>query len=392
MSERPKYQSRLQPSFPAGDSPLIAASASGGLLFHPLRPIERGHRRAIMLALVATLLFHATLLLSLPDKLLQTTGSTSPRPASFEIVLDEPEPEPEREPRFVEANPNVPENPPDETDQFSFRDQQAADESERPVVDDQPDTGGEEDSQKIVESPPLSPEPMEPMPGVIGSGEADSQLDSSEPATEAEPMEMDADLTMPTRARADTFPFDDPEADGDGVRLEPGEERREGDDEQDGAIPLTRPSETATDPAGQNGDSVRPSPRPRPRLAPDLVEAPLRQSQGAANRRGEIAVDATFSAFGEYQQQLIVAVQRGWFQEIEFFQPLDTAVWVHIRFVLQSDGNIRDLRVVESTASELAAFLCQAAIEKRAPFRPWTREMVEVFGEEQTLNFRFFYR
>ena len=28
--------------------------------------------------------------------------------------------------KFVEANPNIPENPPDEVKQFSFRDQQAA--------------------------------------------------------------------------------------------------------------------------------------------------------------------------------------------------------------------------------------------------------------------------
>jgi hypothetical protein len=361
--------------------------------FHPLRPIQSGYRRSAIIALLVTFLFHVTLLLSMPENLL-TEPTRSQRPATFEIVLDEPEASdaPPPEPRFVEANPNVPENPPDETDQYSFRDQQAADESERPVVDGEPDTGGEEESQKIVESPPLSSEPLEATPGVIGTGDAltDEPVQEEAAAAEAEP--LDADSVAPTRARADAFPFDDPEADGEGVRIEPGRERIDSEDSEDGAIPLTRPATEATTPTDRPGETTRPQPRPRPRLAPDLVEAPLRESQGAAMRRGEVAVDATFSAFGEYQQQLIIAVQRGWFQEIEFFQPLDSAVWVHIRFVLQADGTVRDLRVVESTASELATFLCTAAIEKRSPFRPWTREMIEVFGEEQTLNFRFFYR
>jgi outer membrane biosynthesis protein TonB len=366
-------------------------SAANGTFFNPLQPMATSYRRGAAIALVVTVLLHLGLLLSMPETLLQEP-SRSQRPAAFEIVLDEAQPEEEApsEPRFVEANPNVPENPPDDTEQYSFRDQQAADESERPVVDGEPDTGGEEDSQKIVESPPLSPELMEARPGLIGTGDEDTDEPPADASAEAEPIE--ADLATPTRAPADAFPFDDPEADGDGVRLDPGRERIESEDSEDGAIPLTRTDADATVQADSPREASRPQPRPRPRLAPDLVEAPLRQSQGASTQRGEVAIDATFSAFGEYQQQLIIAVQRGWFQEIEFFQPLDAAVWVHVRFVLQADGSVRDLRVVESTASELATFLCTAAIEKRSPFRPWTREMTEVFGQEQTLNFRFFYR
>ncbi len=359
--------------------------------FHPLQPMANSYRRGTTIALMVTIFLHVGLLLSMPETLLWEPARNQ-QPASFEIVLDELEAAEETpsEPRYVEANPDVPENPPDATDQYSFRDQQAADESQRAIIDGEPDTGGEEDSQKIVESPPLSAEPMAAQAGVIGAGDAETEETPAEASVEAEP--VSADVTAPTRAPADAFPFDDPEADGDGVRLDPGSERMESEDRDDGAIPLTRPEADATVREEGPREEARPQPRPRPRLAPDLVEAPLRQSQGAAMRRGEVAVDATFSAFGEYQQQLIIAVQRGWFQEIEFFQPLDAAVWVHIRFVLQADGTVRDLRVVESTASELATFLCTAAIEKRSPFRPWTREMVEVFGEEQTLNFRFFYR
>jgi hypothetical protein len=116
------------------------------------------------------------------------------------------------------------------------------------------------------------------------------------------------------------------------------------------------------------------------------------RSEGSARRRGSLAFDATFSEFGEYEQQFYAAIQTGWYQEIEFFQPIDTATRVHVRFTLHADGRVTDVATVQSTASEIASFICETAIMKRSPFRPWTREMVEVFGQERTLNVVFHYR
>jgi hypothetical protein len=115
------------------------------------------------------------------------------------------------------------------------------------------------------------------------------------------------------------------------------------------------------------------------------------QSNSSARRRGALAVDATFSEFGEYERQFYAAVQTGWFQEIDFFQPIDTATQVHVRFTLHADGRVSDVEAVKSNASEIATFICETAISKRSPFRPWTREMVRVFGEERTIRVRFNY-
>ena len=113
---------------------------------------------------------------------------------------------------------------------------------------------------------------------------------------------------------------------------------------------------------------------------------------GSASRRGTLGIDATFSEFGEYQQQFFAALQLGWYQEIEFFQPIDTAARVVVRFRMQADGSIHDIETLHTSAGEVATFICESAISKRSPFRPWTKEMVEVFGQERTLTVSFNYR
>ena len=115
------------------------------------------------------------------------------------------------------------------------------------------------------------------------------------------------------------------------------------------------------------------------------------KSQGSANRRGAIAIDATFSEFGEYEQQFYAAVQIGWYQEIEFFQPIDTSTRVYVRFRMKADGSVDIVEAVKSTAGEIARVICVTAISKRSPFRPWTEEMVQVFGEERWMNVVFNY-
>jgi hypothetical protein len=123
-----------------------------------------------------------------------------------------------------------------------------------------------------------------------------------------------------------------------------------------------------------------------------LITGPLLKSESSASRRGNLAIDATFSEFGEYEQQFYVAIQTGWYQEIEFFQPIDTAARVHVRFRIKADGTVDKVEAVESSASKIATVICETAISKRSPFRPWTKEMVRVFGKERWINVVFNYR
>ena len=62
--------------------------------------------------------------------------------------------------KFIEANPNSPINPPDDTDNFSFRDQQAAQPTKTGIEpeDDLPALEGVEFSSKVTPSSQESPQ------------------------------------------------------------------------------------------------------------------------------------------------------------------------------------------------------------------------------------------
>jgi len=300
--------------------------------------------------------------------------------------------------KFVEVNPDVPENEPDRQDQYSFRNQQAASESSSDVPLEAPNVDGDTDSQKITQgsltqAPPLLPGTYSPQAKQgekegAGGGKAGTQ--AQVPIAPAQPLPKPA------------FIDQEPETEeGPGSRLDDSGEVLEFAEAIDPNAPINvyqPPQQTQPIPQAQPGDGsggtpdARPMPRERPRLDPNLIRGPLMQSRGTTRLRGTLAIDATFSEFGEYQQQFYAALQTGWYQEIEFYQPIDTAASVHVQLTIQSDGAVKDVEVLRSTASEIATIICENAIVKRSPYRPWTREMVKVFGNERTLRVAFHYR
>ena len=82
--------------------------------------------------------------------------------------------------KFVEANPDVPENPPDNTNQFSFRDQQAGQPRlhNKKNINQSPKTNGSETSVKII-NPIKSPKSIEIPSPTIKDPEVSPSLFSS---------------------------------------------------------------------------------------------------------------------------------------------------------------------------------------------------------------------
>lgn len=347
-----------------------------------------------VVALLLTLLIHLIVFWLLPDRLMEISEpkESGNKATEYEISLVEPEQQ-----RYVEANPEAPVNEPDQTDRYSFRSQQAADEI--PLVDSEnkPRVDGEsEQASKILQgtlepSPPVEPGVYAPE-SRPGEGEGNAGGEAANPGEAATP-----NLAQPLPAPK--FIEQEPiSEEGPGSRLEPAGESPELVEAPDPDAPInvyrppTERQTQATDADGGGGSPERPAkPRPRPRLAPELTTGTVMRSESSARRRDTLALDATFSEFGEYEQQFYAAVQTGWYQEIEFFQPIDTATQVHVQFTLHADGRVSDVKAVQSNASEIATFICENAISKRSPFRPWTREMVRVFGQERTLTVRFRY-
>jgi len=359
-------------------------------------PDARDSRWVTLIAVLATLLVHVGVVLVLPEELMplhQGGGDDEQASAEiYEISLVDPV-----EPRFVEANPAAPENEPDRTDQYSYRSQQAADESPLEDALNQPNVDGEEDSQKILQGSLEQVPPVEP--GIYAPNARPGEGEGNEGGKLGNPNE----LAMPTPTQplpAPDFIQQDPVTEaGPGSRSDIVGEAQEVFESADPEAPIEvyRP-QPMTEQVQQVGDGAggapeaQPTPRARPRLAPELITGPLMRSQGSASRRGSVAIDATFSEFGEYEQQFYAAIQTGWYQEIEFFQPIDIATRVQVRFTIHADGRVEDVKSVQSNASEIATFICETAITKRSPFRPWTQEMVQVFGQQRTLTVVFHYR
>ncbi|MDA9260896.1 hypothetical protein N9P58_03405, partial [Puniceicoccaceae bacterium] len=277
------------------------------------------------------------------------------------------------------------------------RAQQASDQSLKEALLDAPNVDGEENSQKIIQGAMVPAAPLTPgiyVPAVqLGEGEG---TDGGKTGAQARQMlPPAAPLPAPDFIQQKPIIVDGP---GSSLKMPgAGKEMVEIPDPE-APINLYRPQPQTTQQQPQESDGsggapdAKPMPRARPTLSPDLIHGPVMRSEGSASRRGALAIDATFSEFGEYQQQFYAALQAGWYQEIEFFQPIDTSTRVVVGFRITADGLIHDVELLHSTASEIATLICQTALTKRSPFRPWTKEMVIVFGQERTLEVVFHYR
>ena len=348
--------------------------------------------RASLIALAVTLILHVVLLFLLPDELFMRQSVTRPEPdEAIELTLEQPDPE---KPRYVEVNPEAPENEPDRNNRYSFRSQQAADENPDTSPDDVPTVEGEEASLKIVQGSVDASEsiPLESGTYKLSEESVENQGESANVAPPSHP-----NLPLP----APDFIQQKPEVEeGTESRLKVLDSDKQVVKEDlavDAPLQLYRmdsENQPTQEPnrASNAADEAKPLPRKRLTLPPDLVHGPLMRSKSSASRRGAIGIDATFSQFGEYEQQFYAAVQAGWYQEIDFFQPIDTSANVVVQFRIHSDGTVDEVKILQSTASEIATLICQTALTKLSPFRPWTKEMVEVFGQERVIEVTFSYR
>ena len=284
---------------------------------NPFTPHDRESRWVTLLAFLATLFVHLGVILVVPEELMPRnqgdTDEVQKEVKAYEISLVDP-----AEARFVEASPEAPENEPDRRDQYSYRAQQAADNSPLSDAANKPKVDGEEDSQKILQgsleqAPPLEPGVYTP---VARPGEDDGVQGGKLGAPNV--------LVLPHLAKplpAPNFIQQDPaSALGPGSRVDflgEAPEVIEAPD-PDAPIDVYRPQsmveQTQKVGDGKGGSfEAQPAPRARPRLAPELITGPVMRSHGSASRRGSLAIDATFSEFGEYQQQFDAAVQTVWY-------------------------------------------------------------------------------
>lgn len=355
-------------------------------------------RRAVQVSVLATLLVHLLLFVAVPRMFKPDPArgllDRVPREQTFNIDLapeEDPQPTPPPKPfKFVEINPDAPDNPPDQTENFAAQNQQVAqekpsendDKSEAPKSEDKKET----ESTAIVSGRLTQPEPPQP-PSPPSPPTPEEQAEQAA----AEAMAQEA----AKQARAPLPGFEKVEGDaadsiGSNIAKLPPPNAQRADDTSEGDSSEVREVVTAT------GQIVRIDPR-RPMARERIPEKQVRPAFLANNpigtrNIGPIAYNAKWSEYGAYLQRLIETVQVQWERLIaETGSKPSPGTVVVVTFRLNDEGKVTEITADDSPGPQHPKRLCVTAITARSPYGQWSDEMITVLGHEQELTFTFYY-
>ncbi len=347
---------------------------------------EDPETRSIQIGVLGTLLVHLLLFLLAPLLFRGTTGGVvrkpKPRPFSIELAKDAfvkkpPTPTPNK---FVETNPDAPDNIPDKTTNFAARNQQVAQEKPTPNgKNDAPAMDGKKDMAVTQ----------------IVTGKLEKPVDTPPDPPKVETPPSDHNVAA---QRAEENPLS-------------GVEKKEGTNPNgfgtniakynENSKPIPNRIEGAKDvPIIQGQTAVQPSIDPQhPRARPTIVKqqqvrpAIFAENKFGTSNLGPIAIDAKWSNYGAYLQRMIETVQLEWDHILEESKVYPTpGSTVEVKFVMNSDGGITRIVNVESTATDFGSRACMSAITERAPYGKWTDDMIAILGTEQEMTFKFLYQ
>ena len=284
-------------------------------------------------------------------------------------------------PKFVETNPDAPENMPDKTNNFAAQNQQAAQEKPNPdSAGDHAATEGKKDfeSTQIVsgrlapptETPPPAPPPTPEVAKALEKAAEARKAENPLPGFEKRAGDNPEGFGM-TEAKPSEKPTDTPE-------------KIEGMKDVPTTVGNVSPAQPAIDPR---------KPQPRVQLALQHVRpAIFAEDKIGTKNIGPAGYDARWSNYGAYLQRLLDTVQIQFDNIVEssgVFPPTGTIVTV--KFRMDSEGKISEILSAESTGGEQAKSQCQLAITSRSPYGKWTDDMVAMLGDSQEFTWKFYY-
>lgn len=358
----------------------------------PGSPVKDPVDRSIAIGFACTIIFHVLLLCLAPllpvEKL---SGSHSnldwvakaDRGKEFNFELTPPEPEPKQpDPfKFVETNPDAPENTPDKTNNYSNRNQQSAQKEKPPEIDpeNRPSVKGQDEIKN--DSAIVSGDMARPQDGAAVTAVQNATANLNPQAAQ--------------QARAEQIPLQ-------------GTEKIEGKSE-DGIGSNISQSQSPSNNAAQflegakNGKSAtgglaesaevqeqRPTPKARPRLTQARPNILQNRIAGTSNI-GILGIDARWSEYGEYMQEFVEIVQAAWYSILDESRIAPkSGTHVFVTFTLNSDGDV-SIVTTEETAGKQGVYACTSALTLRQPYRKWTEQMINVLGKQQTMTFSFYY-
>lgn len=351
-----------------------------------LRLWEDRDSRSAVVGVVGMLLVHLLVYLIAPH-LFRSDGTASVlRPDAstqqfnIELAADEFEKEPETPPmNFVEANPNAPDNVPDQTNNFAAQNQQVA--QEKPTIDGETDRPALEGQTEIQSSQ-------------IVSGQLAQPMDSA-PVPPAEQQEERTAEASPAQEQIPLAGFEKTEGESEsafgsniakfaeGAKAVP--EYVEGMKD----IPLIDGA-NSTQP---RIDPMRPRPRPQVVKQQNVRPAIFQENKLGTKNIGAIAYDAKWSNYGQYLQKMIETVQVQ-FDRVNIESRIAQISGTHVKVVfrINQEGAISQIVSVDGNGGNQAQNMAITSITRRAPYGPWTEDMIAVLGESQELTFTFYYQ
>ncbi len=347
--------------------------------------------RSIAIGVLCTLVFHVLLVVLAPYFPVESMSGTHSNLAAvaaakrgqefnFELASPATEQEKARDPfKFVETNPDAPENTPDKTINFSNRNQQSA-QLEKPTEldpENRPSVKGREDIQN--DSAIVSGDMARPQDGAAVTA-AQQALAEVQPQAAQE-------------ARAEKVPlagFEKAEGlseDGVGSNISQSKSPSTNADE---FLEGAKDGRAAVGGLSAGAQVERAAPRPRPRLTQARPTLLQNRIPGTSNI-GILGYDARWSEYGEYMQEFIEIVQATWWGIIsESRISPKSGSRVIVTFTLNAQGEV-SIGEVEETAGKPGVYACTNALTVRQPYRKWTEQMIAVLGETQTMTFSFYY-
>lgn len=289
--------------------------------------------------------------------------------------------------KFVEANPNSPINLPDEKQNFSFRDQQAAQPlpSMLKTKEMTPKLNGVEFSSKITPSSMESPA-LKKIPDLPVLKEHTKERQKIAEKIKTAPLPKNTNVVQSESTEQEGLKIEDHENDGQGRIINLSKKRVDNK-------PDTNEEQISTS-RTPNLSSI--STRPRPRLSPDLLRGPVMKTVSNAPRVGVLAVECRLHPYGVYVQEMLRSIEDQWHHlahaSLRFLQKDKMKEKITYRFTLKADGTIMDLSFLGNTDGSLPTELCRQAIASRVPFGEWTQKMIEDFGQTDEITIHFNYR
>ena len=335
--------------------------------------LKENHRDTFFSHIVASIL---TLILLSPFTFIDLPiTSNHPKPEDHSLIEIQWKTKVNQEKLYAEANPEIPENLPDETNLLSTQNQQAA----QPKIEPQNQEGitpkmlGNTKNLKVVKHK---------------IAEANQKEIPDQPRKMDKNMALQKSLSTPAKVKeVSRIPKED------GIELAQNDDRL---NQKIINLTSTSPRIDQTQANSSAVTHVRDQQKVRPKLSDDVLSGPLMKSKSQAPRIGKVAIECRLNPYGVYMQQMLRSIENQWGElirsSLRFMKQDQILPSVTYTFTLIKDGTIQGLsKTSKGDTNSLSSELCRQAIASRVPFGRWEDEMIAEFGNSDQITITFSY-